>query len=88
MVSHLVRALAAMLLTWAVIVALALATFVVTAWIVDVGVRIATGLSPSADFVALSAAILTFGGLAAPALRMVAPRRHGAGSRYEGHEVA
>lgn len=46
-----------------ILVLLGLVYFMVTAWIVTTGVGVVTGSSPSGDFVALSAALLTLGGL-------------------------
>ncbi|MDX1612276.1 MAG: hypothetical protein R3185_07895 [Candidatus Thermoplasmatota archaeon] len=71
------------------IVGLALIYFMLTAWIGDFGVEQVTGQPPSADFVALSAALLTMGGLAGSTYRSVASRMAQEPQEpYEGYEVA
>lgn len=74
----------------AVLILLALVYFVVTAWIVSFGAKIATGNQPSADFVALAAAILTFGGLAGSSVRAMGPTGSSSSGDedYAGQEVA
>lgn len=47
-----------------VLILLGLVYFIVTAWIVTFGVETVLGSPPSADFVALSAALLSLGSLA------------------------
>lgn len=53
-----------------VLVVLGLVYFVVTAWIVTFGVETVLGGPPSADFVALSAALLALGSLAGSSATM------------------
>lgn len=58
------RGLGAIVVSSAVIILLGLVYFMITAWIVSFGVDIVLGSPPSADFVALSAALLSLGSLA------------------------
>lgn len=53
-----------------VLIVLALVYFIVTAWIVSFGVETVLGSPPSADFVALSAALLSLGSLAGSSYSM------------------
>ncbi len=73
-----------------VIILLSIVYFVVTAWIVSFGANVATGNQPSADFVALAAAILTFGGLAGSSVRAMGPTESSSSGDddYAGQEVA
>lgn len=75
-----------------IIVGLALLYFIVTAWIVAFGVNIVVGREPSPEFVALSASILTIGGLAGSTYRSVASSYGGGRAAededYGGQEVA
>lgn len=65
-----VRGLAGLVVSSIVLVLLALVYFIVTAWIVAFGVETVLGAPPSADFVALSAALLSLGSLAGSASSM------------------
>lgn len=88
-VSGILRGIGSIVVGSVVMIILALLYFLVTAWIVDVGVKVATGASPSADWTALSAAILTASGLAGSTYRSVASVSQDSGPQdYEGQEVA
>lgn len=58
------RGLGGLVASSVVLIVLGLVYFVVTAWIVKFGVSVVLGSPPSADFVALSAALLSLGSLA------------------------
>ncbi len=58
------RGLAGLAVSSLVWIVLGLVYFIVTAWIVSFGVETVTGTGASADFVALSAALLAVGSLA------------------------
>lgn len=87
---NIAKGLGAVVFASVVLILLALLYFVVTAWIVSFGAKVATGNQPSADFVALAAAILTFGGLAGSSVRALNPGSQASGSDddYAGQEVA
>lgn len=68
-----VRGFGSVVASAVVLILLALVYFIVTAWIVTFGVDTVTGREPSADFVAISAAILSIGGLAGSSLSLYAP---------------
>lgn len=84
-VESIVKGIGSMIIASIVLIGLALVYFLVTAWIVDIGVDLATGSSPSADFTALSAAILTLGGLAGSTFRSIMSQP--APSQVEGSTV-
>lgn len=65
-----VRGLAGLVASSVVLIVLGLVYFVVTAWIVTFGVEFVLGSPPSADFVALSAALLSLGSLAGSSYSM------------------
>lgn len=67
---NLLRGLGRVILSSVVLVVLGLVYFVVTAWIVTAGVEFVLGDPPSADFVALSAALLSLGSLAGSSYSM------------------
>lgn len=67
---NLLRGLGRVILSSIVLVVLGLVFFVVTAWIVTSGVEFVRGQPPSADFVALSAALLSLGSLAGSSYSM------------------
>lgn len=64
------RGLVGLVLSSVVLIVLGLVYFIVTAWIVAFGVETVLGAPPSADFVALSAALLSLGSLAGSASSM------------------
>lgn len=65
-----VSGLAGLVASSIVLILLGLVYFIVTAWIVAFGVETVLGAPPSADFVALSAALLSLGSLAGSASSM------------------
>ncbi len=87
---NIAKGLGAVVLGSVVLVALSLLYFIVTAWIVSFGVEQATGSGPSPDFVALAAAILTFGGLAGSSVRGLSTDSSSSevDEEYGGQEVA
>lgn len=64
------RGLAGLVVSSVVLIVLALVYFMVTAWIVTFGVETVLGSPPSADFVALAAALLSLGSLAGSSYSM------------------
>jgi len=60
---NLAREILAMAVASVLLIVLGLIYFLVTSWIVVMGVRLALGASPSPDFTALAAAIVTIGSL-------------------------
>lgn len=64
------RGLAGLVASSVVLILLGLVYFIVTAWIVSFGVELVLGAPPSADFVALSAALLSLGSLAGSSYSM------------------
>lgn len=64
------RGLGAIVVSSIVMILLGLVYFVVTAWIISFGVRTVLGHPPSADFLALSAALLSLGSLAGSSYSM------------------
>lgn len=81
------RGLAGIVVSSLVLIVLALVYFIVTAWIVDFGVDTVTGNPPSPDFVALSAAILSIGGLAGSTYTMGSSAPSGDDEDYGTSEV-
>lgn len=71
-----------------VLIVLALVYFIVTAWIVSFGVELVLGRPPSADFVALSAALLSLGSLAGSSYSMGGNQSQQTEDRYGASEVA
>lgn len=69
-VRRFLQGLAGIVVSSLVLIVLALVYFVVTAWIVRFGVDLVTGNPPSPDFIALSAALLSIGGLAGSTFTM------------------
>lgn len=69
-VRRFLQGLAGIVVSSLVLIVLALVYFVVTAWIVRFGVDLVTGSPPSPDFIALSAALLSIGGLAGSTFTM------------------
>lgn len=69
-VRRFVRGLSRIVISSVVLILLALVYFIVTAWIVSFGVETVMGSTPSADFVALSAALLSLGSLAGSSYSM------------------
>lgn len=67
---RIVRGLTGLVLSSIVLILLGLVYFIVTAWIVSFGVETVMGAQPSADFVALSAALLSLGSLAGSSYSM------------------
>jgi hypothetical protein len=63
-VDSFLRGMVGLVASSVVLIVLALVYFMVTAWIVSFGVETVLGSPPSADFVALSAALLSLGSLA------------------------
>jgi hypothetical protein len=66
----LLKGLARILASSVLLIVLGLVYFIVTAWIVTFGVETVMGATPSADFVALSAALLSLGNLAGSSYSM------------------
>lgn len=66
------RGLGSIIVASVVLIGLALLYFMLTAWIINFGVKQVIGQQPGADFLALSAALLTAGGLAGSVVRGVA----------------
>lgn len=64
------RGLGGLVASSVVLIVLGLVYFIVTAWIVTFGVDFVLGRPPSADFVALSAALLSLGSLAGSSYSM------------------
>lgn len=67
------RGLAGIAISSLVLIVLGLLYFIVAAWIVSFGVELVLGSSPSPDFTALSAALLSIGGLAGSTYTMGSP---------------
>jgi hypothetical protein len=67
---RLLRGLTGLVASSVVLILLGLVYFIVTAWIVSFGVETVMGAQPSADFVALSAALLSLGSLAGSSYSM------------------
>lgn len=82
------RGLAGIVTSSVVLIVLALVYFVVTAWIVSFGVEMVLGRPPSADFLALSAALLSLGSLAGSSYSMGGSQPPQTEDRYGTSEVA
>lgn len=87
---NIAKGLGAVVVGSIVLIGLSLLYFLVTAWIVSFGVELATGSGPSPDFVALAAAILTFGGLAGSSVRGLSASNSSSepDEDYSGQEIA
>jgi hypothetical protein len=85
----LLKGLARILASSVLLIVLGLVYFIVTAWIVTFGVETVLGTPPSADFVALAAALLSLGSLAGSSYTMGGFGGEGPGEdRWAASEVA